>query len=104
MITWSLITGDEQKKVMRENLSKNYDIIDLTYDEMFTGSSLGIEWQNEDGVRGFLISKTADEAMPDELRGRILKYFDKIISVDLLFNEKVGGSSLECLTQPIPLF
>ena len=48
------------------------------------------------------MSKTAEKLLSDEMRSILLKYYDKIITADLTTSEKVGGSSLECITQPIP--
>ena len=102
-VHWESIRSEEQRQQIKSNLEKNYEVIGITYDEMEGGVSLGVEFTNGEGKNGIIISKYGFSSMTPLIHNTMEKYFNPIIAAAIPVNEDVGGSSIECMFQTIPI-
>ena len=71
---------------------------------MYGGISLGVEFVNGEGANGIIISNSANSGMTPHIREIMEKHFNPIIVAPIPVNEEVGGSSIECMFQTIPIY
>lgn len=67
------------------------------------GATLCVEVNLPNGKNGLVIAKTCSKKISEETLSFYNKHFSKLIIADIEINEVVGGSSIECMFQPIAL-
>lgn len=103
IVDWSGVKDPAQREQMEKDLSENYTIISVNYDEMYAGLTLGMDFNLPEGGLCLLMGKSTYEVMRPETAEKMNKQFAKIVQVDLATNMEVGGSAIECLIQPVAL-
>lgn len=105
IIDWTSVKLECQQKEMKEKLTKSgYEIIEVSYEEMNYGATLIVEFHNiKTGGLGLICAKSAKEKLSKRVWDIYNEKFSPIIIVDIEINEIVGGSSVECMFQPVAL-
>jgi len=78
------------------------EVFDCSYEEMNNGATLGVEYFQADGTNGLLLSDFCQD-VSENVQNFFKKHFKKQLYLTAPILVDVGGSSLECLTQTIPL-
>lgn len=78
------------------------EVLDCSYDDMENGATLAVEVFFEDGSNGLLMSDFCAD-VSDEAKAFFARHFRKFIYLAAPILVDVGGSSLECLIQTVPL-
>ena len=105
IIDWSSVKLPEQQKEMKEKLIKSgYKLIEVSYEEMNYGATLVVEFNNiKTGGSGIICAKSCKEVLSENILSQYSEHFSPIVVVDIEINEIVGGSSVECMFQPVAL-
>jgi hypothetical protein len=78
------------------------EVYECSYDDMENGATLGIEYYQADGTNGLLLSDFCADIGP-EAQAFFDKHFKNQLYLEAPILVDVGGSSLECLIQTVPL-
>lgn len=104
IICQDVIKEPQQYEEMRKNLTASgKEVYEATYDDMMAGATLGIEFFREDGSNGILLPDLVEKDSNQQTMDFFRKHFRDIVWVSAPVLIDVGGSSVECLIQTVPL-
>lgn len=77
-------------------------VVECTYEDMQNGATLGVEYFNADGTNGLILSDFCED-VSEEIQYFFDDHFNNLIYLTAPILVDVGGSSVECLIQTVPL-
>ena len=103
VLTPSVLKTPEHCKELKARLeASGKEVFEACYEDMEIGVTLGIEFFQADGTNGLLLSDFCADVGEDAQKF-FKKHFQKQLFLEAPILVDVGGSSLECLIQTVPL-
>lgn len=94
--TSSIVDGTERAAVINALRSSDYELIDLSPDQVNEFAGNGLQLKNKNGEYIYVLSKRGWESLSDNQRERI-KSRTHVITPDLSTIERLGGGSARCM-------
>lgn len=97
-----ILSRDHFEELRSKLEASGKEVLECTYEDMENGATLGVEYFQADGTNGILLSDFCAD-VSEETRKFFKKHFQKILYLEAPILVDVGGSSVECLIQTVPL-
>merc|ERR1712151_38806 len=103
VVTPSVLKSKEHYEEIKARLEKSgKEVFACSYEDMENGATLGIEYHQADGTNGLLLSDFCMDVTED-VQDFFDRHFKEMLYLEAPILVDVGGSSLECLIQTVPL-
>jgi hypothetical protein len=104
VICSEVIKGEEHLNDMIKALqASGKEVLECTYEDMENGATLGVEFIREDGTNGVLFSDFCND-LSDKTKDFFKRNFNELVYIVAPVLVDIGGSSVECMIQTVPLY